>query len=443
MDLRDFIVTPILILLVYAVAWYIRPRVTDEFTWRYFLPALTVKIAGALALGILYQFYYDGGDTFNFHTHGSRVIWQAFMESPVKGLKLLFNQPNDYVGIYEFVSRIPFYRDPQSFAVIQIALLFDLITFSTYSATAVLFAVLSFAGGWLLFITFYSLRPSMHLPAAIATLFIPSVIFWGSGVLKDTITLACLGIATWLVYRLFIVGKVRLFGLLALGITLYFLFVIKIYILLVFMPSIITWIFFHHYSRIKSIVTKVMIMPFVLVMSGWLGYYAIVIASEANPKYSLSALSSTAQITAYDIRFWTGREAGSGYTLGDLDGTWKSMIALAPQSINVSLFRPYIWEVTNPLMLLSAMEGLVLLGMSLYVLVRVRSGIVRIFTDPAILFCFLFSVTFAFAVGVSTFNFGTLSRYKIPLLPFYLLALFMLLDTEKRERNLPALESIE
>ena len=31
--------------------------------------------------------------------------------------------------------------------------------------------------------------------------------------------------------------------------------------------------------------------------------------------------------------------------------------------------------------------------------------------------------TLAFAVGVSTFNFGTLSRYKIPMEPFYLLGI--------------------
>ena len=78
----------------------------------------------------------------------------------------------------------------------------------------------------------------------------------------------------------------------------------------------------------------------------------------------------TAKITAYDIGYYTGRDAGSGYSLGELDGTFGSMIRLSPQAINVSLFRPYLWEVKNPLMLLSALESFLLLSLCLYIIVK-------------------------------------------------------------------------
>ena len=39
--------------------------------------------------------------------------------------------------------------------------------------------------------------------------------------------------------------------------------------------------------------------------------------------------------------------------------------------------------------------------------------------DPNLLFFITFSLIFAFAVGISTYNFGALSRYKIPCLPFF------------------------
>ena len=44
MESRDILVTPILILLVYLVAYIVRPRVTDMTTRVYFFPAITVKI---------------------------------------------------------------------------------------------------------------------------------------------------------------------------------------------------------------------------------------------------------------------------------------------------------------------------------------------------------------------------------------------------------------
>ena len=89
MSLQDLVVTPVFLSLVYLAAYLVRPWVTNEDTKRYFIPALTVKIIGAIAVGLIYQFYYGGGDTFAFHTHGSRIIWEAFMDSPMKGIDLL------------------------------------------------------------------------------------------------------------------------------------------------------------------------------------------------------------------------------------------------------------------------------------------------------------------------------------------------------------------
>jgi hypothetical protein len=50
---------------------------------------------------------------------------------------------------------------------------------------------------------------------------------------------------------------------------------------------------------------------------------------------------------------------------------------------------------------------------------------------------------FAFAVGVSTFNFGTLTRYKIPLMPFYALALVYAYQLSKSEQKPEVLEMTE
>jgi hypothetical protein len=49
-----------------------------------------------------------------------------------------------------------------------------------------------------------------------------------------------------------------------------------------------------------------------------------------------------------------------------------------------------------------------------------------IFKDPRILMCFIFAMVFAVGVGASTANFGSLSRYKIPCMPFYMIMLLLL-----------------
>jgi len=442
LELRDLIVTPIVILLVYLVAYTIRHWVTDDTIRPYYFPAITLKIGGALALGCIYQFYYGGGDTFNFHTYGSRHIWEAFTDDPLTGLKLLFGDKNDEIGIYQYSSRIPFFRDSSSFMIIRIAAILDLLTFSSYSATAVLFAVFGFMGLWALFRTFYELYPSLHKGIAISVLFIPSVIFWGSGLLKDTITLGCLGLTTFYIKRIFVDHKIRLSFIVLLLLNLYLIFSIKKYILMCFTPSMLLWVFMANLSSVKSTFLKVLMFPFVIVVIGVFGYFAVTQIGKDDPRYAVNKIANTAMVTAYDIAYQTGRDAGSTYSLGELDGSMGSMVRLAPQAINVSLFRPYLWEVRNPLMLMSALESLAFFLLTIYIIFKKGRALLTAIGNPHVMFCLVFSITFAFATGVSTFNFGTLSRYKIPLLPFYALAL-TLIYYSNNERTVEEFEITE
>lgn len=442
MELRDFMVTPIVIILVYVAAYLVRGRVTDEVTRRYFFPALTLKIFGAVALGFLYQFYYEGGDTYNFHTYGSRILWQAFIDDPVIGWRLLTSHGNYPPGTYAYAKDILFFTDPDSFFVIRVAALLDLLTFSSYSATASLFAVLSFAGSWALFVTFYRHRPGQHRVIALATLFIPSVIFWGSGLLKDTLTLAALGTLTYSVNEIFRQRRSSPGKLVLLGVSIWVIFSVKKYILMSFAPAALLWIYFERLNRVRSQMARLMLVPFILIFIIVSGYYALKLIGADDPQYALDRLAVTAQITAYDIGFYTGRDAGSTYSLGELDGTFYGMLAKAPQAINVSLFRPYLWEVKNPLMLLSALESLIFLVLSVWIVVKRLPVLRQGLADPLTLFCLAFSLIFAFAVGVSTFNFGTLARYKIPLLPFYAMALINLFYTNN-DKNRSVLDATE
>lgn len=437
MELRDFIVTPLVIIVVYAIAYFIRPKVTDANTRPYFFPALTVRIFGALAIGFIYQYYYSGGDTFTYHTHGSRPLWEALIETPVNGIRAFFYHGTYGAGLWDIAEKIWYWRDSSSFFIIQIATVFDLITFSTYSATAVLFSVLAFAGGWMLYLVFYQSHPKAYRILAYCCLFVPSVIFWGSGILKDTVTLAFLGIGTYCIFKMMIGRKIRLPLILLLIVSFYVIFSVKEYILISLIAGIIVWVASNYLFKIRSVVSRLLLIPTVTILCVVFSYLIINEVMGEDSRYSFDRLANTSMITARDIRFgWGARSGdGSGYTLGALDGTWQSMIALAPAAINVSLFRPYLWEVTNPLMMLSAIEALMTLCFTLYVLAVVRINIFK-YVKAEIIFCLVFVLIFAFGVGVSTFNFGTLSRYKIPLLPFYWSMLAIIYSSWKEDKSL-------
>lgn len=442
MDLRDFIVTPFIILVVYILAYLLRPRLCDADNYKYFFPALTVKVIGALALGLIYQFYYNGGDTYNFHSFGSRIIWNAFSEDPIAAIRMIVAPP-EFPELYKYSSQVIFYTDPSSMMIVRIAAALDLLTFSSYSGTAILFAFFSFLGLWFLFRTFYEMYPHLKTRIAICILFIPSVVFWGSGILKDTVVIGALGFLTYFVKKTFIDKRPSFIGTVFLVLASVVIFSVKKYVLLCYLPAIFLWIYLANLRMIRSMMTRILLAPVVLIFAAVSGYYAINKVGEDDPRYALDKISQTAQVTAYDIRYLTGRDAGSGYTLGELDGSFQSMIALFPQAVNVSLFRPYLWEARNPLMFMSSIEASILLVITFVLFATKPMRSFRALADPNILFCLLFSITFAFAVGVSTFNFGTLTRYRIPLLPFYLLALVLLADNSKSPRKLEQFELTE
>ena len=51
------------------------------------------------------------------------------------------------------------------------------------------------------------------------------------------------------------------------------------------------------------------------------------------------------------------------------------------------------------------------------------------------MYCFLFAFIFALFVGATTNNFGTLVRYKIPCLPFYVISLFLIYEKVKQRQR--------
>ncbi|WP_258103912.1 hypothetical protein [Marinoscillum sp. MHG1-6] len=426
MGVQDLFITPIYLFLFVLGAYLIRPHVTRPETRKYFIPALLARFAGAIALGLIYQFYYDGGDTFNYFTHGSRWIWEAFMDDFATGFKLLMESGGSVRSgdTFEFSQHIWYYRDPNSFVVVRIAALIDLLTFHTYTATALFFACFSFSGLWAFYSVVVSKYSGNYFWFAIAILFVPSTVFWGSGILKDTMTLGALGWLTFGVIRAIDFHNRNLTNWLIILFSAYLIYSIKSYIIICYVPMIFIWLYWKYQSRIRSTALKILVAPMLLALFLLAGYFTLDQVSSYSQKYALDTIADRAAMTAYDIRYgWGARTGGEGgYDIGLPDGTWGSMVGLMPRAINVSLFRPYLWEVRNPLMLLSAIESLTLLILTIYALV-VKKGFRRIFQDPFLVFCLAFGLVFAFAVGLSTANFGTLMRYKIPMMGFYMLVL--------------------
>ncbi len=429
LSIIDFALLPFYIAIIYVIAYKIRDnKYPKNHPWRkYFIPALSVKVVGAIFISLVYGYYYGGGDTYYYFNH-SQVINSAFDESFQKWISLLLHLPDksdaDY---YQYISQMEWYSDPASYTVVSIAAFVSLFTFNTYLPAAVIFAFISFTGVWALFRTFASLYPKLLRPVAIAILFIPSVFIWGSSIFKDTICIFGLGWLTYCVFRFLVQRDFSFRNILFATLSFILIAKVKLYILLGFMPALLMWIFFNYSQGIKNPSQKLLVKFIFItaIVAGFL-FFMLRFGNELG-KYSLDNVAKTSTTTRNYI-YWISGDEGSTYDLGEFDPSIFGMLSKFPAAVNVTLFRPYIWEAKKVIVFLSSMEAILFLFLTLKIIFVV--GLKKVWrtinTDPTIQFCLIFSIIFAFAVGISSYNFGALSRYKIPCLPFYALSLIMI-----------------
>ncbi|MEM7548223.1 MAG: hypothetical protein AAF363_01015 [Bacteroidota bacterium] len=416
MEFKDLIVTPFYLILLYAIAFLIRPYFTKAETRKYFIPALTVKFIGAIAVGIIYQFYYGGGDTFTYFHLGSKWIWEAFLENPKIAFQLIFGGMEYTTENYSFASKIYSYGDEASYFVVRFGGILSILSANTYSTVAVGFAFWSFLGVWQIYSVFSKIFPNLHKPLAYGILFLPSLFFWGSGLLKDSITLGALGFLFHACYQIIEEKRNVVFYTLIALFMIWIIQIVKIYILLAFMPAIIYWIYLKFKKFLKPSILKTLASPLLLVLFLFVLFISSRNLSQDSRRYNFEKVLVTAEETAKWNYYVSDVQGGSGYSLGDYDFSPTGLAKKFVPAVLTTIFRPTLFETRNVVMLLTAVENLILFILFLNIL---RKGNRRFVHSYDILtFCILFVILFSFAVGITTYNFGTLARYRIPMLPF-------------------------
>lgn len=427
--LLDYFLLPFYLGLIYILANVLRNKFYPSgHPWRkYYLPALHVKIIGAIFIGLIYQYYYGGGDT-GYYFYQAKVVNGAILEDPSKGLKLMLHIPKWYDGDYQmYISQMEWYSGMNMYLVIAVTAFINLFTFATFLPTSVIFAFLSFQGVWALFRTFARIYPSFLPQVAVALLFIPSSFIWGSGIFKDTICVAALG---WLIYstfQLLIERNFSLVNILIMSVSCYALAVIKIYILLAFFPALSLWLVFTYSHRLKTQVARRMVRLMLIPIALFCLLSLSRSFSEELGGYSMENISKTAETTRSYVYGVSGSE-GSGYDLGEIDPTGFGLLRSFPVALGTSLFRPFLWESRKLIVLMNAIEAtlFLLVVLKLLLVLGPRKIYKAIASDPNIQFFLVFTIIFGFAVGLTSGNFGSLSRYRIPCLPLFGLALLLI-----------------
>jgi hypothetical protein len=191
--------------------------------------------------------------------------------------------------------------------------------------------------------------------------------------------------------------------------------------------AIVVWIFAETNRLIKDKTLRQIFTSMMLVVGFIVSYFMIqyLTAQDTLKQYQFDNIVSYAenQRNNYQIVDQMYNQQTSYYSVNA-----SNPVSLVFNSIGATFFRPFPWEVKSAAAVLSAMEALAFLALTVNLVFKRRIGRIfgEIFKDPRLLMCFMFAIVFAIGVGASTANFGSLSRYKIPCMPFYMILLLVI-----------------
>ncbi|MBN2667933.1 MAG: hypothetical protein JXR60_01785 [Bacteroidales bacterium] len=421
--ITDWILGVLYLIIIYILFLFIKGKnIQKHHEYRFFITGLTVKIVGALAFALVYIFYYKGGDTMNYFWGGETLV-SYLINDPRTFLRLMFSSADFPDDLKFILQEIAFARAPEEWLMVRITAIINLFSFNRYLLSTLLIALISFWGSWRMYQTFLMFHPNLKKIAFYAVFLTPSVVFWGSGILKDTISFAFLGLFFYHSAQVFYFGKRKPNSLLIVFVAFLVIFNLKAYIILSFLPVLlIAWIM--QLSRnMKNKLIRRLLTPIIAFLVLGVAIGSVPYVAEKSEKYRLENLESRMK----GFHSWHTTVGGSTYDLHVTDYSLGSIAAKIPAALNVTYYRPYPLEVNTPTMAMGAVESLLFLILSIVLIIVLRVKFLSYSTkSPLMLISFLYAIIFGFAVGFTSYNFGALGRYKIPAMPFFAFYLFYL-----------------
>jgi len=435
MGFIDIILFPLYVYIFHLFFAARRKKLKDPVLRLYHKYGFWIKVLASLAITIFNLYISIGDSTTLYYTEGHN-LFKLILRDP-GNIQWLFTEGKDFSkDLIANPWNNGYFGSEANFFIIKLVAVFSFFTFGHYILINLFFSMFAFTGIWKLFRFFYVIYPALHKKLAIAILFLPTVVFWSSGALKDPICMGMLGWMTYCIYRGFYLKKDSVKNGIVSLVAIWVLIIVKPYIVFAYLPFFILYLLLINLNLIKSSFVKAIA---VLLISGVSIGGFILLSDRLQQEmgfFALEKLNESVLIQQANFINISDR-AESSFSLGvEYDGSLGSLLQMAPAAINATLFRPYLWESKKVSTLLSSLESLSLMIFSLFVLYKagIRLFISTLFKDPMVLFCFFFSVLFALFIGATTLNFGTLVRYKIPCMPFFIIALVLINEKIKLKK---------
>lgn len=425
--LFDGILGSFYFLIIMLIGWiYSNQKIGQgKLNYKYYLPSLFIHLLGVTFFCLVYGFYYGGGDSY-YYFRGGASLNKYLLTNPFETISVYFYSiadiPIDLRYIVDFLGAI---EDDETFFSMKLASIFSLFGFGGFLSASIILSYLSFFFNWKLFTTinkaFYIEKvnsPKLHY-----ILFIPSLFFWGTAILKDTYVFIFSSIIIVIFIQAFNIKKIRflLFKLFLLVVSSYCIISLKPYVFFPLIGSLLV----AYYGLIvsnSSLLKTNKVFRYIFNFIFFSVLMGILFFGFQSFQSEILSIQYDAIKTLKGFHDWHTKLGGSSYSLGITDYSIVGILQQSPLAFLVTYFGPFPWQINSPIMLLTAFESYFYLYLFIVALSKQRLQLFSFFNKHNIIvFSMIFSIIFGVLVGITSYNYGALARFKIQALPFFLL----------------------
>ncbi len=391
---------------------FIRKQHSDELFLKSYYYLLSLKVTAGLFLGILYFNYYKGGDTVYYH-HDLNFLSNLFYTNFEEYLKLVvFHEKSSGIE-----NELIYFKDFRAYSFIKIVSPLYNLSGSNYWLLSVYLSVFAFSGFWVLSNTLLKLFKLTPLAVLCAFFVFPTVVFWTSGVLKEGLVMGALcyilSIVLNLTYR---AEKFSIYKCILVLLFSWLLLVIKFYYFAALFAVLIPYCLVKYFSVKGSFFEfkRFRITAFVCLLL-FFGFAA----SLSHPLLHINKLAE-ALYANYTATLTQSNGVNVFYFEG-LGPDILSFIPHLPKALSYGIFAPYLWHCKKIISLLTGVENTFLLIIfTTFILGQFKKESLKKI-DLEELSLIVYIVALAICMAIATPNWGTLVRYKVGYLPFFLI----------------------
>ena len=371
-----------------------------------------LKLGAAFVYIQLHLNVLNGGDIETF-IRESEILFSSFREDPRFFWQLTLGL-NDFrpepPHLMPYIDEMAYWYDQSNYLVVRINALIRLISFGNWNVNAIFFVFLSFVGlfGIFRFLSDY-FHDNWQYILLIILFIIPSVIFWYSGIHKESIVIFSIGIVLNS-YRNIKINRRKPISYFLILFGLLMMFLIRSYVFGAFVISFTALVL----SR------KISIKP-VFVYLGTSVLYVSIAILIGQVKPSIDPLNE--MIVRQQV--FLEAEGRTTYEIPLLEKSLTSVVKNTPNAFLNIIQRPLIKDCQKSTFwcYIAMIESYIILFIILIGLWKLDW--INIWNNSPVLFCLTFSLITLLIIGLIVNNAGALVRYKSIAIPFLLIGLIL------------------